>query len=37
MYINAKTIPVETVSGIGGGGKKTVGRGEFHYDIFGTF
>jgi hypothetical protein len=27
MYINAKMIPVETVPGIGGGGKKGKGGG----------
>jgi hypothetical protein len=37
MYVNAKMIPVQTVSGIGGGGmKESSGGGEFKYDIFDT-
>jgi hypothetical protein len=39
MYVNAKMIPVETVSGIRGGrrGKgKSSREGEFKYDIFDT-
>jgi hypothetical protein len=37
MYINAKMIPVETVTGIGGGEmKESNGGGEFKYDMFNT-
>jgi hypothetical protein len=35
MYVNAKTIPVETVPGIRGGRMGERSRvGEFKYDIF---
>jgi hypothetical protein len=35
MYINGKMTPVETMSGVGGGGiKENDGGGEFKYDIF---
>jgi hypothetical protein len=36
MYVNGKTIPVETIPGMGGMGriKENGGRGEFKYDIF---
>jgi hypothetical protein len=35
MYVNGKMIPVETVPGIGGRGKKENGGGtELEYDIF---
>jgi hypothetical protein len=35
MYVNGKMIPVETITGIGGGRKKeNDGRGDFKYDIF---
>jgi hypothetical protein len=38
MYVKAKMIPVETVSGIGGEGIKENGGGdEFKYDMFETF
>jgi hypothetical protein len=33
MYVNAKMIPAETVTGIRGGGQW---RGELKYDIFDT-
>jgi hypothetical protein len=37
MYVNAKMIPVETVSEIKEGGMKESSRGgEFRYDIFDT-
>jgi hypothetical protein len=37
MYVNAKMIPVETITGIKGGGHKKSGeRGEFKYDIVDT-
>jgi hypothetical protein len=37
IYVNAKTIPVESVPGIRGGGiKESSGRGEFKYDTFAT-
>jgi hypothetical protein len=37
MYVNAKMIPVETIPGIGGEGKKeSNGKGKFKYDIFDT-
>jgi hypothetical protein len=37
MYVNAKMIPVKTVSGIRGGVmKESSGGGEFKYDIFDT-
>jgi hypothetical protein len=37
MCVNVKMIPVETVPGIRGGGKKeSSGGGEFKYDILGT-
>jgi hypothetical protein len=37
MYINAEMIPIETVSGIRGGGlKERSGGGEFKYDILDT-
>jgi hypothetical protein len=37
MYVNAKTIPVETTPESGKGGiKKTGWGGEFMYDIFDT-
>jgi hypothetical protein len=37
MYINAKTIPVETIPGRREGGIKESGRdSEFKYDIFYT-
>jgi hypothetical protein len=35
MYVNANTVPVETIPGIGKGGtKKNCGGGEFKIDIF---
>jgi hypothetical protein len=35
MYVNLKTIPVETIPGMGGGGiKKNSGGHEFKYDVF---
>jgi hypothetical protein len=38
MYVNAKIILVETVSGIREGGKKECsGGGEFKYDIVDAF
>jgi hypothetical protein len=37
MYLNAKMIPVETVPGIRGRGKKESSGGDvFKYDIFDT-
>jgi hypothetical protein len=37
MYINAKMIPVETASGIRGGGMgESSGGGQFKYDVFDT-
>jgi hypothetical protein len=37
MYINVKMVPVETISGIGGGEmKESSGGGEYKYDVFGT-
>jgi hypothetical protein len=37
MYVNAKTMPVKTVPGIGVGEvKESSGGGEFKYDIFDT-
>jgi hypothetical protein len=37
MYVNAKMIPVETVSGVRGEEmKKSGGGGEFKYDVFDT-
>jgi hypothetical protein len=37
MYVNARVIPVETVSGIRVGRmKESSGRGEFKYDVFDT-
>jgi hypothetical protein len=37
MYVNAKMIPVETVSGIGEGSvKESGGGGEFKCDVFDT-
>jgi hypothetical protein len=34
VYENGKVRPVETITGMGGGGIKTNGgRGEFNYDI----
>jgi hypothetical protein len=37
MYVSAKTMPVESVPGIGGGGmKESSGGGEFKYDIVDT-
>jgi hypothetical protein len=35
MYVNAKMIPVETISGMGGANESS-GGGEFKYDIFDT-
>jgi hypothetical protein len=34
MYANAKMRPVESISGMGGGIKEDVRRGEFNSDIF---
>jgi hypothetical protein len=37
VYLNAKTIPLETIPGIRGGGmKESSGEGEFKYDISDT-
>jgi hypothetical protein len=37
MYVNAKMIPVQSVSGIRGGQRKKSSRGgRFKYDIFDT-
>jgi hypothetical protein len=36
MYVNAKMIPVETVSGNGKGHGGTKWKGCFKYDIFDT-
>jgi hypothetical protein len=36
MYVNAKTLPVETVPGIERRMKENGGGGEFKYDIFDT-
>jgi hypothetical protein len=37
MYVNARMIPVETVSGIRRGRmKESSGEGEFKYDTFDT-
>jgi hypothetical protein len=34
MNVNGKTIPDETVPGMGGGDKGEWWRGEFKYDVF---
>jgi hypothetical protein len=37
MSVNAKTIPVETIPGTGGGGiKESSRRGEFKYHVVDT-
>jgi hypothetical protein len=34
MYVNPKMILAETIPGMGGGGTKSSGGGEFKYGIF---
>jgi hypothetical protein len=34
MYVKGKMRPAESIPGMGGGGIKNDGRGEFKYDIF---
>jgi hypothetical protein len=37
VYVNAKMIPVETISGmVGVGIKESIGKGEFKYGVFDT-